>query len=183
MSSQTIAMTDSLYTYFQGVAIRETETQRELRVATQPMEMARMQISPEQGQFMAMLVRLMGASRALEIGVFTGYSALSVAMALPADGQLVACDVSETWTNVGRPFWQAAGVDRKIDLRIGPASETLATLIDESARFDIAFIDADKENYDNYYEACLSLIRPGGLIMIDNVLWHGRVADETDRER
>jgi predicted O-methyltransferase YrrM len=138
-----------------------------------------MQISPEQGQFMALLVKLIGAKKTLEVGVFTGYSSLVVALALPADGKIVACDVSEEYTSVARRYWQQAGVADKIDLHIAPALETLDNLLTAGERetFDFAFIDADKGNYDNYYERCLELIRPGGLIAIDNVLWSGKVAD------
>jgi predicted O-methyltransferase YrrM len=138
-----------------------------------------MQISPEQGQFMALLVKLIGAKKTLEVGVFTGYSSLVVALALPADGKIVACDVSEEYTSVARRYWQQAGVADKIDLHIAPALETLDKLLTagEAETFDFAFIDADKSNYDNYYERSLELIRPGGLIAIDNVLWSGKVAD------
>jgi predicted O-methyltransferase YrrM len=138
-----------------------------------------MQISPEQGQFMALLVKLIGAKKTLEIGVFTGYSSLVVALALPADGKIVACDVSEEYTNIARRYWQQAGVEDKIDLHIAPALETLDHLLaaGEAGTFDFAFIDADKGNYENYYERSLQLIRPGGLIAIDNVLWSGKVAD------
>jgi caffeoyl-CoA O-methyltransferase len=138
-----------------------------------------MQISPEQGQFMALLVELMGARKTLEVGTFTGYSALVVALALPADGRVVACDVSEEWTSVARRYWDEAGVAHKIDLRLGPAWKTLESLLDEGRRhdFDFAFIDADKVNYDAYYELALELVRPGGLIAVDNTLWHGKVID------
>jgi caffeoyl-CoA O-methyltransferase len=143
-----------------------------------------MQIAPEQGQLMTLLVQLLCARRALEVGVFTGYSSLAVALALPADGRLVACDVSEEYTNVARRYWKEAGVDHLIDLRLKPALETLNELIaaGEQDSFDFAFIDADKRNYEGYYEAALRLIRPGGLIMADNVLWSGRVADPADQE-
>src|SRR5262249_11140383 len=153
---------------------RETAAQRRLREETRAtVRGAGMQISPDQGQVMALLVRLIGARRALEIGTFTGYSALAVALALPADGRLVCCDVSAEWTQIGRRYWQEAGVADKIELRLAPALETLAALRrDEPAGgFDFAFIDADKDNYDAYYEHCLALVRPGGLIAIDNVLW------------
>lgn len=138
-----------------------------------------MQISPEQGQFMAFLARLTGARRVVEVGTFTGYSALTVALALPADGRLVACDVSAEWTAIGRRYWEEAGVADKIDMRLAPALETLDALLTDghADTFDMAFIDADKENYGAYYERCLRLIRPGGLIMVDNVLWGGSVAD------
>jgi caffeoyl-CoA O-methyltransferase len=137
-----------------------------------------MQISPDQGQFMALLVRLMGARRTIEIGVFTGYSALTVALALPEDGRVLACDISDDYTQVGRPFWQQAGVAHKIDLRLAPALETLDAQIAEGAigQYDFAFIDADKTGYDAYYERCLQLVRRGGLIAIDNTLWSGSVA-------
>ena len=141
--------------------------------------MGGMQIPPEHGQFLALLIQLMGARRTLEIGVFTGYSSLAVALALPSDGRIVACDVSEEYTSVARRYWKEAGVDHMIDLRLRPALETLQELISQRQhnRFDFAFIDADKSNYEGYYEYALELVRPGGLIAIDNVLWHGRVVD------
>ena len=159
----------------------ETPLERRLRAETAKMPGAQMQIGADQGALMALLIRLLGARRALEIGVFTGYSALAVASALPADGKLIACDVSEEWTRVARPYWEEAGLSGKIDLRLGPALETLAALLRDGAAesFDFAFIDADKENNDAYYEACLRLVRPGGLIAVDNTLWGGRVADPT----
>jgi len=173
-----LTMTDQLADYVRDIGTRETETQRELRAVTQAGQRdAGMQIGPDQGQVMAFLVRLIGARRALEIGTFTGYSALSVAAALPADGQLIACDVSEEYTSVGRPFWNKAGVTPRIDLRIGPALRTLEALEARGEKFDFAFIDADKPNYDAYYELCLKLVRRRGLIAIDNVLWSGAVAD------
>jgi caffeoyl-CoA O-methyltransferase len=137
-----------------------------------------MQISPEQGQFMALLVKLLGARRAIEIGVFTGYSALSVALALPDDGKLLACDISDDYTRVGRPFWEQAGVAHKIELKLAPARQTLDARLaaGEAGQHDFAFIDADKTSYDAYYERCLQLLRPGGLIAIDNTLWSGKVA-------
>jgi caffeoyl-CoA O-methyltransferase len=138
-----------------------------------------MQIAPEQGQFMALLVQLLGARRTLEVGVFTGYSSLAVALALPADGTIVACDVNEEFTAVARRYWKEAGVENMIDLRLKPALETLRELLAERRQgtFDMAFIDADKSNYEGYYESAIELVRPGGLILIDNVLWSGRVAD------
>jgi len=144
-----------------------------------------MQIAPEQGQFMALLVQLIGAKKTLEVGVFTGYSSLSVALALPADSKIIACDVSEEYTAIARRYWQQAGVADKIDLRLAPAIETLDQLLAASVAqtFDFAFIDADKENYDAYYERCLQLVRPGGLIAIDNVLWSGRAADPLDQDQ
>ena len=180
MSSHTIDLTDALHQYLVRQGLRESEAARGLRAETLAATRWHvMQISPEQGAFMALLVRLLGARRAVEVGTFTGYSALVVAEALPADGRLVACDVSEEWTAIGRPFWERAGVAHKIDLRLRPAVETLDALLadGQSGAFDFAFIDADKANYDAYYERCLRLLRPGGVVGIDNVLWGGRVAD------
>lgn len=179
MSNQTIGLDDRLYNYLLSATLREADVLAELRRETMTHPQARMQISPEQGQFMALLVQLMGAKKTLEVGVFTGYSALAVAMALPEGGQVVACDVSEEFCAIARTFWKKANVAHKIDLRIAPALYTLDKLIasEESNTFDFAFIDADKSNYDNYYEKSLQLIRPGGLIAIDNTLWYGRVAD------
>jgi len=152
---------------------------QKLRERTAAVPEARMQITPEQGQFMQMLVQLIGARKTLEVGVFTGYSSLAVAMALPPDGRVTACDVSEEWTSIGKAFWQEAGVADKIDLHIGPAVKTLDQLIagGQQGTYDFAFIDADKSNYDSYYERALVLVRPGGLIAVDNVLWHSRVID------
>jgi O-methyltransferase len=159
---------------------------RALRQVTEVMPDARMQISPEQGHLLGLLVRLVGARRCLEIGTFTGYSALAMALCLPPDGNLVACDISEEWTAIGRAHWQRAGVHERIDLRIGPALDTLALLERQCGghRFDLAFIDADKPGYDAYYESTLRLVRPGGLIILDNMLRRGRVADpgETDAD-
>jgi len=138
-----------------------------------------MQISPEQGQFMRFLAKLIGAKRCLEVGVFTGYSSLSVALALPENGQIIACDISEEWTAIARRYWKKAGVASKIDLRLAPATTTLQKLLSqgEANRFDFAFIDANKTDYDTYYERCLELLRPGGLLLIDNTLWDGKVCD------
>lgn len=179
MSNQTIGLDDRLYSYLLSATLREVDVLAQLRQETAEHPQAQMQISPEQGQFMALLVQLMGAKKTLEIGVFSGYSALAVAMALPADGQIVACDISEEFTAIARPYWEKATVTNKIDLRIAPALDTLEALIaaGESGNFDFAFIDADKSNYDAYYEKSLQLIRPGGLIAVDNTLWYGRVAD------
>lgn len=165
--------------YVSEVITRETPLQRWLRAETAALPRGRMQIGPDQGALLALLVRLTGARRALEVGTFTGYSALAVAAALPEGGRLVTCDVSEEWTAVARRYWEEAGVSGRIELRLGPAAQTLARLLREGAgeSFDLAFIDADKESYDAYYEACLRLVRPGGLIAIDNVLWSGAVAD------
>jgi caffeoyl-CoA O-methyltransferase len=180
MSSRTLTLTDPVYDYLLSVGTRETDVARELREATRAATRAHgMQISPEQGAFLAVLVKMIGARRTIEVGTFTGYSALVVAQALPDDGQLIACDVSEEWTAVGRPFWARAGVADRIDLRLKPAAETLAELIaaGEAGAFDFAFIDADKSGYDTYYESCLALVRRGGVIGVDNVLWGGSVAD------
>ena len=179
MSKQTLGLEQNLYDYLLSVSLREPTILTQLRQETAQMPRSIMQISPEQGQFMALLVKLIGAKKTLEVGVFTGYSSLVVALALPADGKIVACDVSEEYTSVARRYWQDAGVADKIDLHIAPALETLDNLLTtgEAGTFDFAFIDADKSNYDNYYEQCLELIRPGGLIAIDNVLWSGKVAD------
>ncbi|MEE3183664.1 MAG: class I SAM-dependent methyltransferase [Pseudomonadota bacterium] len=182
MSSRTIELTESVYSYLLQSGIQESSIAYELRVKTQestPWHM--MQISPEQGAFMALLVRLIGAKKTIEVGTFTGYSALVVAEALPEDGRIIACDVSEEWTSIARDFWERAGLRNKIDLRLRPATETLDEIIDQGGAesFDFAFIDADKANYDDYYERCLVLLRPGGLVGIDNVLWGGRVADDT----
>ena len=178
MSRHTIELDDVLQRYLIDHSLREHSAQSALRAATASHAHAGMQISPEQGQFMALLVRLIGARRALEIGVFTGYSALAVALALPEDGRLLACDISDEYTRVGRPFWQQAGVAQKIELRLAPALETLDAQLAEGASgsYDFAFIDADKSGYDAYYERCLRLLRPGGLIAIDNTLWGGAVA-------
>ena len=179
MTKQTLGLEQSLYDYLLSISLREPTILTQLRQETAQMPRSIMQISPEQGQFMALLVKLIGAKKTLEIGVFTGYSSLVVALALPADGKIVACDVSEEYTSVARRYWQRAGVEDKIDLHIAPALETLDHLLTagEGGTFDFAFIDADKGNYENYYEQCLKLIRTGGLIAIDNVLWSGKVAD------
>lgn len=181
MSSRTINLTPTLYQYILDNSVREHVVLRELREATAKIEHAVMQISPEQGQFMQMLVKLTGARRCIEIGVFTGYSSLSVALALPPDGKIIACDVSEEWTSMARKYWEKAGVAGKIDLRLAPANQTLDALLaaGEAGKFDFAFIDADKPAYEGYYERCLKLLRPGGLIAIDNTLWSGRVSDST----
>ncbi len=165
--------------YIHHVATSETPLQRRLRDETAKLPAAGMQIGADQGAFLALLVRLIGARRALEIGTFTGYSALAVANALPPDGRLVCCDVSDEWTSVARRYWREAGVADRIDLRLAPAAQTLAALLQESGpgSFDFAFIDADKSGYDVYYESCLKLVRTGGLLAFDNTLWAGAVAD------
>lgn len=179
MSNRSISLTDSLYQYLLEVSLREPDLLLRLREETAADPSARMQISPEQGQFMALLARLTGARRCIEIGVFTGYSSLCVATALPEDGRIVACDVSEHWTSIARRYWAEAGVAGKIDLRLAPAVETLDALIagGEAGSYDFAFIDADKEGYLAYYERALVLLRAGGLVVADNTLWSGRVAD------
>ncbi|WP_088239954.1 class I SAM-dependent methyltransferase [Calothrix rhizosoleniae] len=179
MANKTLGLSTQLYDYLLSVSLREPEILTKLRQETAQLPMGKMQIAPEQGQFMALLVQLMAAKKTLEIGVFTGYSTLVVALALPKDGKIVACDVSEEYTAIARRYWQQADVDHKIDLQIAPALETLDGLITagSSDSFDFAFIDADKSNYDGYYERALQLVRPGGLIAIDNVLWSGQVAD------
>ncbi len=181
MSARTLTMTEPLYDYLLSVNRPLPDVFARLREETLQLPMARMQISVEQGQFMALLIQLTQAKRVLEVGVFTGYSALTVATALPPEGKLIACDVSEEWTSIGRRYWQEAGVAHKIDLRIAPAIETLDALLadGQAGTFDFAFIDADKPNYDGYYERILKLLRPNGLLAIDNTLWSGQVADET----
>jgi predicted O-methyltransferase YrrM len=178
MSTRTLNLDDVLYRYLLDVSLREHPVLAELRAATRDHPHADMQIAPEQGQFLALLVNLIGARRTIEIGVFTGYSALAVALALPPDGHIVACDVSEEYTAIGRAFWQKAGVAHKIDLHLAPAVDTLDALLadGQAGCFDFAFIDADKSNYDPCYERCLQLLRRGGVAVIDNVLWGGRAA-------
>jgi caffeoyl-CoA O-methyltransferase len=167
-----------------SVTSREHPLLARLREETARMPGSGMQIAPEQGQLMAFLVTLTGARRALEVGVFTGYSSLAVAMAMPPEGRLIACDVSESWTAVARRYWEEAGVADKVSLRLGPATDTLEALLadGQAGSFDFAFIDADKENYGRYYDMALELVRPGGLIAIDNVLWGGAVADPADQD-
>jgi len=189
LSSNTInsdkftALNETLYNYLVQYSVRETTLFSRLREETSHLEMSIMQISPEQGQFLSFLVKLLNVQRAIEIGVFTGYSSLAVAMSLPEDGQLIACDINKEWTDIAQRYWHEAGVEKKIELQLGSAITTLQGLIDsgEQNQFDYAFIDADKTNYKNYYELCLTLVRPGGLILIDNVLWGGAVIDESDQ--
>jgi predicted O-methyltransferase YrrM len=183
MTGKTIGLEGRLYDYYAAHAYREPEILKELRLETTKLGgNARMQIGPEQGAFMAMLVMLMGAKRILEIGTFTGYS--SLAMALAGDAKIIAADVSEEWTKVARRFWKKAGVDSRIELRLGPGAETIEQLMKagEAGRFDIIFIDADKSSYDSYYEGGLKLLRTGGVILIDNVLWSGSVAKPSVRD-
>jgi predicted O-methyltransferase YrrM len=182
MSRPNEYLPENIYDYMNSVSIREPAILRKLREETASHPMATMQIPPEHGQFLALLMQLTGARRTLEVGVFTGYSSLAVALALPDDGKILACDVSEEFTSVARRYWKEAGVDHMIDLRLKPALETLHELIAQRQhnRYDFAFIDADKANYEGYYECALELVRPGGLIAIHNVLWHGAVIDPED---
>lgn len=183
MSNRTITMTDALYDYLVQVSLRETPVLRRLRKFTSSRPHAGMQISPEQGQFMALLVEMIGAKRCIEVGTFTGYSSTAVALALPPRGKLICCDVSEKYTAIARKFWREAGVESKIELRLAPAKQTLDDLLHkgQAGKFDFAFIDADKENYGAYYERILKLLRRGGVVAIDNVLWGGSVLDATDQ--
>ncbi|MEH1906962.1 MAG: class I SAM-dependent methyltransferase [Nostoc sp.] len=185
MPKQSIGLDNQLYNYLLSVSLREPEILLKLRQETASHPRSGMQISPEQGQFMRLLVQLIGAKKTLEVGVFTGYSSLSVALALPADGKIIAADVNEEFTAIARRYWQEAGVADKIDLRLAPGLETLDQLLatGQAETFDFAFIDADKENYDGYYERSLQLVRPGGLIAIDNVLWSGQVAQEQNQDQ
>jgi len=179
MTRRTVSLTDALYDYLVDVSVREPDVLKRLRAETAQLEDARMQIGPEQGQFMAMLVSLMRAKNALEIGTFTGYSTLCVAAALPVDGRLITCDIDKEWPTFGRRYWAEAGVANKIEVRIGPASETLDELLTDgmAGSFDFIFIDADKAGLDDYYEKSLQLVRVGGVIAVDNTLWSGKVAD------
>ena len=182
MSSRSLGLSESVYNYMLAYSLRESPICRELRMHTELMTEGRMQISPEQGQFMAMLVSLLGVTKAIEIGTFTGYSALCVAQALPEDGILIACDISTEWTDIAQKHWKKAGIAHKVDLRVAPAIDTLATLSNQQDSFGFAFIDADKVNYLNYYEAIIPLLKPNGLLLIDNVLWSGAVADPNNTE-
>lgn len=179
MTNKTVHLHDDLYDYLLDVTLREPEVLRQLREETACHPYGSMQITPEQGQFMALLVEITGARKLLEIGVFTGYSSTRMALALPPDGRITALDISAEYTATARRYWALAGVSDRIDLRLGPALETLAALAGEGAinSYDLAFIDADKTSYDGYYEYALQLLRPGGLLLIDNVLWGGKVAD------
>jgi predicted O-methyltransferase YrrM len=184
MSNRTINLSDDVVAYVHRYGVREHPVLAALRERTAPLPEHNMQIGPDQGAFMALLVRLIGARRILEIGTFTGYSSTAMALALPPDGLITCCDVSRAWTDIARQAWADAGVAHKVELRLAPATETLATLKDDSV--DLAFIDADKPSYDAYYEGCLRVVRAGGVILIDNVLWSGDVADpkvDTDNVR
>ena len=182
--SRHFSFDERTYDYLLRTSVRETDVMERLREETQKLPMAQMQIGPDQGQFMQLLVQLINAQKTLEIGVFTGYSSLCVALGLPDNGRIVACDVSEEYTAIARRYWEEAGVDQKIDLQLRPALETLDELLvkGDAGTFDFVFIDADKSNYDNYYERALRLIRNGGLIAIDNTLWSGRVADPNEKD-
>jgi predicted O-methyltransferase YrrM len=182
VSNKSIVLTDDLQQYMVDVGVREPPILARLREETSALPMHQMQIAPEQGAFMALLVELMGAERCLELGTFTGYSSLAVAMVLPPDGRIVCCDVSEEWTDIARRYWQEAGVEDRVHLRLGPALETLTAMIaaGEANTYDFAFIDARKEEYDDYYERTLRLLRPGGLMAIDNIFQGGDVVDAAD---
>jgi predicted O-methyltransferase YrrM len=184
MSSSSFLLSETLGRYYAGVAVRESGVFAGLRAETAKLPMARMQIAPEQGQLMALLVKLMGARRCIEVGVFTGYSTLAVATALPDDGTVLACDLSAEWTAIARRYWQQAGVDRKIRLVLAPALQTLDAELRAgcAGTYDFAFIDADKPGYAAYLERCLQLLRPNGLVAVDNTLWSGRVADPAVRD-
>ena len=183
MSNRSIGLAPALYDYLLSASLREPAALARLRAETAGHPRVNMQIAPEQGQFMALLVKLMGAKRCIEVGVFTGYSSLAVALALPPTGRIVACDVSEEYTQIARRHWEAAGVAGRIDLRIAPALETLDGLLTAGdGGYDFAFIDADKGAYGDYFERLLALLRPGGLIAVDNTLWDGDVADAANQE-
>ncbi len=184
MSNRTLNLDERLYEYLCSISLREPEILRRLREETALMSEADMQISPEQGQFMAMLIKLTGARRCLEVGAFTGYSALVCALALPDDGRILTLDVSQEWTDRARTFWQEAGVEQKITLSLGPAVASMQGLLAEGLQetFDFIFIDADKVSYPEYFELGLKLIRPGGLMLFDNVLWSGKVADPEHKD-
>ncbi len=183
MTTKRLQLSEPLHSYILEHSLREHDILRRLRIETGALPLGSMQIAPDQGQFLALLVRLMSARKALELGVFTGYSSLAIALALPEDGRLVSCDINEEWTAIARRYWQEAGVAHKIELKLAPAAQTLEALLSagEAGSFDFVFIDADKQNYSCYYDLALELLRPGGLIAIDNVLWSGRVADPQDR--
>jgi caffeoyl-CoA O-methyltransferase len=183
MTERTIQLTQELHAYLLKVSLREPEILRRLRRETADGPGTAMQIGPEQGQFMQLLAELTEARRYLEVGTFTGYSALAMALAMPEDAELVCCDISEDYTAMARRFWEEAGVADRIDLRLAPALDTLAALEAEGRTFDLMFVDADKENYADYVEFGLKLVRPGGLIMIDNVLWGGSVVEPDKQDK
>jgi len=185
VSRKSITLTDDLYDYLLAVSLRETDVMRRLREATASLPMARMQIAPEQGQFLQLLVHLLQARTIVEVGTFTGYSALWMASALPAGGRLIACDTNEEYTAMAERYWHEAGVDDRIELHIAPALETLDKLLvqGQAGRVDMAFVDADKVEYPDYYERLLRLLRPGGLVIIDNTLWDGLPIDPTAQDK
>lgn len=184
MSARTLNLDERLYRYLLDHSVRDSDVLRELREITEQQTYSAMQVSPEQGQFMALLVELLSAQRIIEVGTYTGYSSLCMALAMPAHGELICCDVSKEWTDIAQRFWQKAGVAERIQLNLGPALQTLDRLLEQerAGEFDMAFIDADKTNYLNYFERCLTLLRPGGLLMFDNTLWGGSVADPDNQE-
>jgi caffeoyl-CoA O-methyltransferase len=184
VADRRLIITDDIHRYLVEHSVREPAVLARLRAATESLPEAGMQIGPEQGQLMALLAKLIGARRCIEVGVFTGYSSLAVALALPDDGRILACDVSEQWTAIARKFWREAGVEHKIELKLQPAVRTLEQLLaaGEAGRYDFAFVDADKPAYDAYYELLLKLLRPGGLMALDNTLWSGAVANPNERE-
>ncbi len=184
MSNRTLSIDDCIYDYLCDVSINEPELLRQLREETAKIEYSVMQISPEQGQFMSLLIKLMGAKCAIEIGTFTGYSSICVASAMPENGKLICCDISPQWTDIAQKYWVLAGLENKIDLHIQPAEQTLQMLLDDGGEksFDFIFIDADKQNYIMYYEMALRLLRKGGIIAVDNTLWSGAVADTENKE-
>jgi predicted O-methyltransferase YrrM len=184
VTDRRLQITDEIHRYLVDHSVREPDVLARLRAATASLPQAGMQIGPEQGQLMALLAKLVGAKRCIEVGVFTGYSSLAVALALPEDGRILACDVSEQWTAIARRFWREAGVEHKIELKLQPAVRTLEESLaaGEAGRYDFAFVDADKPAYDSYYELLLQLLRPGGLMALDNTLWSGAVLDPNERE-
>ena len=184
MTDRRLTVTDDIHRYLVEHSVREPDVLARLRAATASLPLAQMQIGPEQGQLLALLAKLVGAKRCIEVGVFTGYSSLAVALALPEDGRILACDVSEEWTTMARRFWREAGVEHKIELKLQPAVRTLEERLaaGEAGRYDFAFVDADKPAYDSYYELLLKLLRPGGLMALDNTLWSGAVLNPEERE-
>jgi len=184
MSNTSTLDLQALYGYLLDNSLRDDPLLKQLRDETAQNPLARMQIAPEQGQFMALLVKLTGARRIIEIGTFTGYSSLCMARAMPEEGYLLCCDVDEDWTNIAKHYWHQAGIADRIELKLAPAADTLQQLLDDNQHgsFDMTFIDADKENYDRYYEQCLELVRPNGLIIFDNMLWSGKVADDAHND-
>ena len=184
MSNRTLSIDDRTYDYLCDVSINEPDLLRQLREETAQLEYSVMQISPEQGQFMSLLIKMMAAKRAIEIGTFTGYSSICVASAMPEEGRLICCDISPQWTSIAEKFWALAGLEEKIELYTQPAEQTLQKLLDDGAEktFDFIFIDADKQNYIGYYEMALRLLRKGGIIAVDNTLWSGAVADPENIE-